>query len=318
MNTIDYTLEASDLWLQRLHSMTPSILQNDRLELLPEFGTGTMQTLKIQNGLYVTMTDVILNQPIILNRLAKSTNEGFILNIYLSNSQVETNLNGDKIDLGIDNNKVILSSSSSSAKLTFPNHVPIKIFHIYLSRPWILENAITEQSTFYKPVTNEKPIYIIENLDRNFSKVKELIIPSISSLNKIKLLSIVFQVLEHLLTKLEKRTNPVFKALKENELTNLIWSVQSIESSIPDVISNEQLAKQSKMSLSKFKTLFKQVYGISPYQYHLQQKMNLAFELLKSKKHSVSEVGFLIGYKNLGQFSKRFYKEHNVLPSQVK
>lgn len=318
MNTIDYTLEASDIWLQTLHSTTPSTLNNNKLELLPELGTGTLQTLKIQNGLYVTMTDVILNQPIVLNRQAKSTNDGFILNIYLSNSQVETNINGDKIDLGINKNKVVLSSSSSTAKLIFPNQMPIKVFHIYLSRSWILKNAISEESAFYEPVTTDKPIYIIENLDHNFSKVKELIIPSIKTLNKIKLRSIVFQVLEHLIAQLEKRANPVFMPLKPVELSNLMSSVQTIESRIPDVISNEQLAKQSSMSLSKFKTLFKQVYGISPYQYHLQQKMNLAFELLKSNKYSVSEVGFLIGYKNLGQFSKRFYKEHNILPSEVK
>lgn len=318
MNTIDYTLEASDKWLQKLHAVAPSILKNNRLELLPAIGKGTMQTLNIQDGLHVSITDLVLSQSIMLYRKPKPINDGFILNIYLSNSQVNTNINGDSLELGINNNKVILSSSCSSAKLIFPKDEPIQIFHIYISRSWILENAINEESAFYKPVTQDEPIYIVENLDYNFSKVRELIVPSITSLNKIKLRSAIFQVLEHLLTKLEKRSNSAFVPLKESELTNLMLSVQSIESSIPDVIPNKQLAKQSKMSLSKFKTLFKQVYGITPYQYHLQQKMTLAFDLLKSNKHTVSEVGYLIGYKNLGQFSKRFYKVHNVLPSQVK
>lgn len=311
-------LEPSAVWLHNLHQMTPSMLEGNRLVLLPELGTGSLQSIELQKGLSVTITDVILNKHIVLNRMAKATNDGFGLNIYLSNSKVETSLKDQVIDLGVNTNKVILFSSASTAELTFPIHTAIKIFHIYLSRSWILENAIEPKSTLYQPVLTDKPIYIVQNLDYNFNKVKQLIIPLIASLNKIKLLSTVFQVLDHSISKLEKRINPVFKPLNAVDLTNLMTAIQTIESNIPGVVSNEELAKKSGMSLSKFKSLFKQVYGISPYQYHLQHKLNLAFELLKTKEYSVSEVGFLIGYKNLGQFSKRFFKQHQILPSEVR
>lgn len=317
MSTISYTLEPMDVWLSQLSQMAPSILKGNRLELLPQFGSGSMQTVQLQEGLSVAVTDVILNQAIVLHRKAKPINDGFVLNIYLSNSKVVTTINDTNIDLGVEKSKVILSSSTSSAELIFPSHIPLKIFHIYLSRTWLLENAVSEKSVLYEPVVADKQLHMIEQLDYNFNKVKELIIPLLASQNKLKLMSIVFQVLEHLIVKLEKRINPVFIPIHAKDLVSLEQAIDTIESNATKVSSNEQLAKQCGMSLSKFKNLFKHVYGITPYQYYLEYKLNLAFELLKTRQYSVSEVGFLIGYKNMGQFSKRFYKQHQILPSEV-
>lgn len=306
-----------DVWLSQLNEMAPSILKGNRLELLPQLGSGSMQTVQLQAGLSVAVTDVILYQPIVLHRTAKSINDGFVLNIYLSNSKVVTTINDKSIDLGVEKSKVILSSSTSSAELIFPSHIPLKIFHIYMSRNWLIENAINEKSVLYEPVVADRQIHMIEQLDHNFNKVKELIIPLLATQNKLKLMSIVFQVLEHLIVKLEKRINPVFIPIHAKDLVSLDHAIATIESNVPKVLSNDQLAKLSGMSLSKFKNLFKHVYGITPYQYYLEHKLNLAYELLKTREYSVSEVGFLIGYKNMGQFSKRFYKQHQVLPSEV-
>ncbi len=306
-----------DVWLYHLSQKAPSILKANRLELLPQLGSGSIQTVQLQNGLSVAVTDVILNHPISLHREAKPINDGFILNIYLSNSKVETTINDNRIVLGDEKSKVILSSSTSSAELTFPAKIPLKIFHIYVSRTWLLENGINEKSLLYEPVVADRQIHMIEQLDHNFSKVKELIIPLLASQHKLKLMSIVFQVLEHLIVKLEKRINPVFIPIHAGDLISLEKAVGTIELDVTKVLSNGQLAKQSGMSLSKFKNLFKHVYGITPYQYHIRHKLNLAFELLKSREYSVTEVGFLVGYKNMGQFSKRFYKQHQLLPSEV-
>ncbi|MDE0535476.1 helix-turn-helix domain-containing protein [Tenacibaculum sp. L6] len=71
------------------------------------------------------------------------------------------------------------------------------------------------------------------------------------------------------------------------------------------------------MSLSKFKRLFKQVLGTTPYKYHLKNKMEKAMETLQQGNYSVSETGFLMGYSNLSQFSKAFKNHFGILPSEV-
>ena len=46
--------------------------------------------------------------------------------------------------------------------------------------------------------------------------------------------------------------------------------------------------------------------------------MERSFELLESKKYSVAEVGFMIGYSNPSHFSKAFRDHFGVLPNEVK
>lgn len=78
------------------------------------------------------------------------------------------------------------------------------------------------------------------------------------------------------------------------------------------------LSKIAGMSLSKFKRLFRQIFSTTPYQYHLANKMEKSMKTLKEDSYSISEIGFLMGYSNLSQFSKAFKNHFGVLPSEVK
>jgi AraC-like DNA-binding protein len=80
--------------------------------------------------------------------------------------------------------------------------------------------------------------------------------------------------------------------------------------------SIESLAKAAYMSESKLKNLFKKAYGMAIYQYYQKNRMHKAKEFLRSRKHSVSQVGIMLGYQNLSNFSVAFKKEFNFLPSE--
>ncbi|MBS1512538.1 MAG: helix-turn-helix transcriptional regulator [Bacteroidetes bacterium] len=84
-----------------------------------------------------------------------------------------------------------------------------------------------------------------------------------------------------------------------------------------DFPSIESLAKTAYMSESKLKKLFKKAYGMAIYQYYQKNRMHKAKELLVSRKHSVSQVGAMLGYQNMSNFSAAFKKEFSCLPSEV-
>ena len=71
------------------------------------------------------------------------------------------------------------------------------------------------------------------------------------------------------------------------------------------------------MSESKFNKIFKAIYGDSYFSYLREQRLIMAKEMLQSKKFSVSEVGFQVGYSNLSKFSKSFKDQFGILPSEV-
>jgi AraC-like DNA-binding protein len=51
------------------------------------------------------------------------------------------------------------------------------------------------------------------------------------------------------------------------------------------------------------------------YEYYQKNRMHKAKELLHTGKYSVSQVGSMLGYQNLSNFSASFKKEFNSTPS---
>ncbi len=94
----------------------------------------------------------------------------------------------------------------------------------------------------------------------------------------------------------------------ENEL------LQNYSSQFPSIVS---LAKTALMSESKLKKLFKKAFGLAPYEYYQKNRMHRAKEMLRTRKHSVTQVGGMLGYQNMSNFSAAFKKEFNCLPSHV-
>jgi AraC-like DNA-binding protein len=74
------------------------------------------------------------------------------------------------------------------------------------------------------------------------------------------------------------------------------------------------LAKNTGMSLTKMKQLFRQVFGDSIYNFYQAARMDEAASLLIHL--SVSEVGYRIGFSNLSHFTRVFEKHHRMKPKR--
>jgi AraC-like DNA-binding protein len=81
--------------------------------------------------------------------------------------------------------------------------------------------------------------------------------------------------------------------------------------------SIQALARSVWMSESKFKKLYKRIFGTSPFEYYQKNRMQKARELLLEGRFSISEIGNMLGYQNLSNFSSSFKKEFAELPSNI-
>ena len=148
-----------------------------------------------------------------------------------------------------------------------------------ITREILEANVSIDLRNFYFKVKAEELIYLLfaELLKREQTGVASLNIADIQTIYKIK---------NSLLTRLNTP---------------------------PDVSA---LALEANFSKSKLTRLFRQIFGTGIFQYYQAFRMKEAARLLKTKQHSVSEVGYQIGFSNLSHFSRTFEKHIGMKPKK--
>lgn len=121
-----------------------------------------------------------------------------------------------------------------------------------------------------------------------------------------------------LLMSLCNRTEQTLYPIHPDDLQNIYKAREKMLSSLstPPVLS--VLAQYAGMSESKFKRLFKQVFGDSVFHYYQLRRLQKAASLLDTGHCSVTEVGYRLGFTNLSHFSRQFESIIGVKPKQYR
>ncbi len=109
------------------------------------------------------------------------------------------------------------------------------------------------------------------------------------------------------------------QSVKVNENINL-EAVEKcedyIQNNLDKKITIENLAELTNYSVPHFKTMFKKTTGITPHEYILRKKIEIAQFLLKEK--SVTDVSYILGFSSSQHFSKVFRQITGVTPSKYR
>jgi AraC-like DNA-binding protein len=96
------------------------------------------------------------------------------------------------------------------------------------------------------------------------------------------------------------------------EVERMLLSDLSLAPSLDD------LAKAVAVSVTKLKTLFRQVYGMPPYEYFQQHRMLRAKDLLLRTDLAVNKIGAELGYRNMSNFILAFRKVFHINPGELR
>jgi AraC-like DNA-binding protein len=80
-------------------------------------------------------------------------------------------------------------------------------------------------------------------------------------------------------------------------------------------LSIEHLAREVQISPFHFIRQFEAVFGVTPHQFRIQSRMELAKQLLAMGQHSVTDVCMELGFSSLGSFSVLFTRRVGEPPS---
>ncbi|MDV3505919.1 AraC family transcriptional regulator [Elizabethkingia anophelis] len=169
-----------------------------------------------------------------------------------------------------------------------------------------------EKSPILKGLLQNAQPYLFEQV--LYSSLQEIVNDIISE-NTEEVFELFFlrvkaeELICRLLMDLGKRDGKQLYALNVHDI-EAIYRIKVLiieDLGMPPVIS--ELSVIAGMSPTKLKRLFSQIFGNSIFSYYQDLRMKEAAALLREKKYSVSEVGYKLGFTNLGHFS-RIFKQH--------
>ena len=185
--------------------------------------------------------------------------------------------------------------------------LPESYFDTFFSASDFPENKYHIQTTQLGKFLNQLQSHISNNTSQLLNPGKELYY-SIS------------EQLMHDYIKLHKpfqRLKAIKNSTKKDLFRKLLLVKDDIDSRFLLPLDIEKTALNGGLSEYYFFRLFKNSFGISPYQYILNKRLSYAHQILKTKHYTVSDAATSAGFSDIYNFSRAFKKKFGYPPSRV-
>lgn len=131
--------------------------------------------------------------------------------------------------------------------------------------------------------------------------------------DKLRLEGLIYELMSYIVESIQLNQNRLAQS-KAKSMEDICKLIVENPFHAP---SKKELASHLKISESKFYKDFKSIYGVSPNEFIIDNKLMAARELLEQEDLSVNEVAYKAGYESVSSFSRLFYKRFGVRPGDV-
>jgi AraC family transcriptional regulator len=122
----------------------------------------------------------------------------------------------------------------------------------------------------------------------------------------------------NLITKTQSQIPALKNTTRQEIMKRLLYSKDFIYSSYDKNFDLDDLASAACLSKFHFLRLFKIAFGKTPNQFITEVRIQKAKELLKHSSIEINVIARSLGFENSSSFSRRFYQQVGVYPSQFK
>jgi AraC-like DNA-binding protein len=324
MITFAYKLTTYKDYLHQLAALFGTTVIAGKLTVPAAYGSGFFRLIELDGGPEALLYDFTLNDTLVLRREQNNTEYYTLVFDNLNREQGFRVVIGSESssDAEVDRSAVFyLTSFLYHIESVLYKGVNIKGIRILLAASWmqhylqlsekeaVLEKYIELKAAgiWYKPV-NEEPRTLLSELLNSENT------PLLFCRNRVfRIIELFF---EWLYNELKVTSGKSGISRRDIEMAQKIEALLTTDVTIlPPTL--KELAREAAISESKLKKIFKTVYGLPPYEYYQQQRMQKARLMLLSGEYSVKDVGYTLGYVNLSNFTLAFKKVFGKLPSEV-
>ncbi|AVF49882.1 AraC family transcriptional regulator [Elizabethkingia anophelis] len=276
-------------------------LENRKLEIPDRFGKGYCRGFVFNEHIRMIISNYELYEDLTIENPDIDTAEKMIFfkfrNVFSQSGIPSVMIGTSRLNT---DDVISIHSNTATINIEIDAHYLNSLFYSY------------EKSPILKGLLQNAQPYLFEQV--LYSSLQEIVNDIISE-NTEKVFELFFlrvkaeELICRLLMDLDKRDEKQIYALNFYDI-EAIYRIKALiieDLGVPPVIS--ELSVIAGMSPTKLKRLFSQIFGNSIFSYYQDLRMKEAAALLKEKKYLVSEVGYKLGFTNLGHFS-RIFKQH--------
>lgn len=304
--------------LDKLAEILGTTCENGYLKVPDNKGKGYLHGFTLSNSIGLMIRDCEFNEDLLVRRYFNFNPHERIL---LSFNNVLPLKDNNLQQTSIRNlPSVQIGKGKLNLEMFYPSHTNFRsiLVAIYASNLKNLLGIQTNSPILKTILESENSILFEEVITPKIQKVAleisendmpEEFHPLFYRLKAEELICLIF-------AELLKRENTPVQALNETDAQSIYIIRDKIlaDLSVPPVL--EDLAKEAGMSKSKLKRLFKQIFGESIFNYYQGFRMREAARLLKEHKGTVSEIGYQMGFSNLGHFTRVFESYNGMKPKK--
>lgn len=177
------------------------------------------------------------------------------------------------------------------------------------------DNLFKYPSYVFKPTDSMKRhlVYLFESLAKTQKS-------NIQKLNKS--FGLFISELGNLLNKRRNKTigeKYIIPDISDKRKANaIIGALKYFKKNYVKPVSMDEIARNACYSLRHFERIFKNIIGISPKEYLIEQRALKALKLLKNTRLKIDEIILQSGFRNKDHFYKYFSKRFNLSPDSFR
>jgi AraC family transcriptional regulator len=227
-----------------------------------------------------------------------------------------------------------LSNRFQPYTLEIESRQPVETFNIHIGEAFsegVFSALLTPADVILNNGVQQKAVTVAfhnqlyrkdESFNRIIHNIKQT--QSLQHFNKLRfeeaMTSLVVYLLQqhrHLLKKIAQM--PALKASTRQELyKRLSFSLDWLHTQEGSEIDLDSMAAAACLSKYHFLRLFKQAYGLSPYQYWQNLRLEKGEHLLRHTQLPVNQIALDLGFENAASFSRLFRQRKKLYPTQFR
>ncbi|MCE5345745.1 MAG: helix-turn-helix transcriptional regulator [Bacteroidales bacterium] len=307
-------------WFRTIAQQFGADIVNNTFEIPSSVGEGVFKQFYFFEGFTLTYLQVKLLEPLEFVRHSIPDAKLIPIMFYSQDIPFEQNIDEQKRLVGYHtSNGIFMPSPQIQSRWLFPPENWGYQITLTIEKSWFLKTIANSTPLYLNQLFNSnKSFYLFEPLTSTMKQVIDFIHGLINSEDKLQHLNLhqkAIELFNLFLERVEQRTIiHDISGIHSSDIEAVFFIRKQILENLISPPPLRQLSIEAGMSISKLQKCFQQVFGKSISQYALSEKMNLARKMLDTKKYSISEVGYQIGYSNLSHFTKAFKNEFGINP----